>query len=127
MVLTAQSAYCASKFAVRGYSESVAADLAGTGVGMTIVMPGGVATNLINTGKIRVDGDDEAAVESRRQQFNSFMRTSPEKAAKLVVRAIKRNKLRQLVGPDATILDKIQRLIPGRFARMTGAGADRLR
>jgi NADP-dependent 3-hydroxy acid dehydrogenase YdfG len=125
--LPAQSAYCASKFAVRGYSESVCADLAGTNVGMTIVMPGGVATNLMQTAKIRIPGEDEEAAEARRKAFTSFLRTPPEKAAKLIVKGIKKNRMRQLVGGDARILDFFQRLIPGRFARLTGAGASRLR
>ncbi len=125
--LPAQSAYCASKFAVRGYSESVCADLAGTGVGMTIVMPGGVATNLLEKARIRIAGEDEAAAESRRQAFIGFLRTPPEKAAQLIVKGIKKNRMRQLVGVDARILDIVQRLIPGRFARLTGAGASRLR
>jgi NADP-dependent 3-hydroxy acid dehydrogenase YdfG len=125
--LPAQSAYCASKFAVRGYSESVCADLAGTNVGVTIVMPGGVATNIINSSRIRIAGEDAAATESRRDAFNSFLRTSPEKAARLIIKAIKRNRMRQLVGGDARILDFVQRLIPGRFARLTGAGAEKMR
>jgi NADP-dependent 3-hydroxy acid dehydrogenase YdfG len=125
--LPAQSAYCASKFAVRGYSESVCADLAGTGVGVSIIMPGGVATNIIKSSKIRVAGEDTAAAESLRETFDGFLRTSPEKAASLIIKAIKRNRMKQLVGGDARILDIVQRLIPGRFARLTGAGASRLR
>ena len=125
--LPAQSAYCASKFAVRGYSESVAADLAGTNVGVSIIMPGGVATNIMKSAKIRIAGEDEGAAESRRQAFDSFLRTTPEKAASLIIKAIRKNRMRQLVGGDARLLDVFQRLMPGRFVRLTGAGADRLR
>jgi short-subunit dehydrogenase len=62
-----------------------------------------------------------------RQMVNSFLRTPPEKAAKLIVRAIKRNRSRQLIGPDARMVDIFQRLMPASFPSLAGAGRGRLR
>jgi short-subunit dehydrogenase len=125
--LPTQSAYCASKFAVRGYSESIRAELNGTNVGITTVMQGGVKTEVMNRAEIRLAGQSSEQAENMRQMVNSFLRTPPEKAAKLIVRAIKRNRSRQLIGPDARMVDIFQRLIPASFPSLAGAGRGRLR
>ena len=99
-----QSAYCAAKFAVRGYTEAVRQELHGTGVRAVTVHPGGVDTPITRSGRVQsrpasprrpdlVSHDDFAAVA----------RTSPERAAAIIHRGTAAGKARILVGADARL------------------------
>ncbi|MDH5491812.1 MAG: SDR family NAD(P)-dependent oxidoreductase [Myxococcales bacterium] len=113
-----QSAYCATKFAVRGLSESLHHELEGTGVHLVSVHPGGVKTNIARRARFFVDlqgGDDH---ESFARNFDALARTSPEQAARRIVRGMIRKERRVLVGPDAHLLDALQRILPIRHAHL---------
>ena len=103
----AQSAYCATKFAVRGLSEALAEELAGTGVQVTVVHPGGVNTDIIASART----SDEAAKE-RLVSFFAKKTLPPERAADLIVAGIRRNQRRVLIGPEAWAMDLLKRLLP---------------
>ena len=103
----AQSAYCATKFAVRGLSEALAEELAGTGVQVTVVHPGGVNTDIIASART----SDEAA-KRRLVDFFSKKTLPPERAADLIVAGIRRNQRRVLIGPEAWAMDLLKRLLP---------------
>jgi NAD(P)-dependent dehydrogenase (short-subunit alcohol dehydrogenase family) len=105
-----QSAYCASKFAVRGLSESLRAELANTSVGVTSVHPGGVATNI--AAKTKVLGDEREHKSHARtvQAFRNML--SPEKAAAHIVRGIQQNKPRVLITRETFALDIAKRAFP---------------
>ena len=102
-----QSSYCASKFAVRGFTEALWAELRATGIGVTSIHPGGIATNIAKT--LRV-----AEEESRAKLQKSFDRYGhpPEDVARGILRGIERNKLRVIVGVEAYFTDWLKRLMP---------------
>ena len=114
-----QSAYCASKFAVRGFTESLRHELAGTGVRAITVHPGGVKTNIVRNGRMRSDpqglgrsGDQLAA------DFEAMSRTTPERAAEIIHRGVAAGRSRVLVGPDAYVFDWLSRATPVHAARV---------
>jgi NADP-dependent 3-hydroxy acid dehydrogenase YdfG len=111
-----QSSYCASKFAVRGYTEALRQELRGTGVRAAVVHPGGVKTNIVANARFRSDYRGEHAdVQSAAADFATIARTSPEKAAKIIHEGIEKQKARIRVGPDAVLLDLLVRLAPTRY------------
>jgi len=101
------AAYCASKFAVRGLSESLWAELSRTPVRVLCVHPGGVRTNIVRSGSEWPGGTESAAA-----RFDMIALTHPERAARRIVRAIERGKRRLRVGPDAYVVDWLTRLFP---------------
>jgi NAD(P)-dependent dehydrogenase (short-subunit alcohol dehydrogenase family) len=113
------SAYAASKFAVRGFTEALRHELAGGPVKVSVVHPGGVRTNIANDARPGA-GADRAAVERERAIFKVAARTSPEKAAERIVRGVLRDEGRILVGADAWMMDRIQRWAPVKYWRLMG-------
>ncbi|HEX6858582.1 MAG TPA: SDR family NAD(P)-dependent oxidoreductase [Caulobacteraceae bacterium] len=109
-----QTAYVASKFGVRGFSESLRHELDGTGVGLTVVHPGGVRTGISSSARIAGAVDPELGKEAT-AAFNKMLRTSPQKAAEVILRAVERRQPRVLIGPDASGAETVQRLAPGRY------------
>jgi NADP-dependent 3-hydroxy acid dehydrogenase YdfG len=111
-----QSAYCASKFAIRGFTDSLRQELRETGVRAINVHPGGVKTNIVRNGRMRSDprgrgrGQEELA-----REFERHARTTPERAAAIIHRGVDANKARILVGPDAYLIDALARLAPTRY------------
>ena len=124
------SAYCAAKFAVRGYSESVRVELDGTGVKMTVVHPGGIKTNIARNIRIRIQGEKVPTVDELAARFDALAPTTADKAAQVILGGIKRDKPRVLIGRDALFADILSRLIPAKFPilvsrRDTGAASAR--
>jgi NAD(P)-dependent dehydrogenase (short-subunit alcohol dehydrogenase family) len=111
------SAYAASKFAVRGFTEALRHELAGGSVKVSVVHPGGVKTNIANNAKPGA-GADRAAIEKERAIFNKAARTTPEAAAKRIVRGVLRDEERILVGADAWMIDRIQRWAPVKYWKL---------
>src|SRR5215472_8029842 len=110
-----QTAYAASKFAVRGFTQALSRELLDTKISVTCVHPGGIRTRIADNARAgaatRIEGQAQA-----RERFDQLARTSPEKAAQIIVRGILRNKARILIGPDAYQIDVFQRLMPVRSA-----------
>lgn len=106
-----QAAYATSKFAVRGLSEVLRHELEGTNVRVSVIHPGGIDTNIAARARYK-DHVPAAARQMYADRFKSVARTSPERAADIIVRGIEANKKRILVGPDAVGLDLLQRLLP---------------
>jgi len=123
-----QSAYNAAKFAVRGFTECLRQELEleGQPVSATCVHPGGVRTNIVRRGRIR-NGASGLSQEDAIEQFEQAARTTPEQAARKILRAVRRNKRRVLVGPEARPIDWLQRLAPAGYQRLLVAGLRRSR
>ncbi|MEL6061484.1 MULTISPECIES: SDR family NAD(P)-dependent oxidoreductase [unclassified Methylobacterium] len=109
-----QTAYSASKFAVRGFSQALAHELAGGPVGVTVVHPGGVATSIANAARLPASTSAEEGEQGRRA-INALLRLPPERAGEIIVRAVERRRRRVLVGSDATIVSVIERLMPVHY------------
>jgi short-subunit dehydrogenase len=108
-----QTAYAASKFAVRGFSESLRHELEMTGspVGVTIVHPGGVRTSISENARLS-KGLDAAEVDRERANWRSLLALAPDQAAETIAHAIERRDPRVLVGNDAKGAALVQRLFP---------------
>jgi NAD(P)-dependent dehydrogenase (short-subunit alcohol dehydrogenase family) len=106
-----QTAYVASKFAVRGFSESLRHELAGTQVGVTVVHPGGIATAIAANARMpaSIPADDAAR---QRTEFGKILRLPPAVAGETIVQGIERRKARILVGGDAYLIAALERLAP---------------
>ena len=115
-----QSGYNAAKFAVRGFTEALQQEVAGTGVLVTRVHPGGIKTNIVRHGRIRESIAEGHDPEALAEQFEKAVRTTPERAAEVIVNGIVKRKPRILIGPDAVILDLLVRLLPVRYQQVMG-------
>lgn len=109
-----QTAYCASKFAVRGFTEALLHELAGTNVGISCVHPGGIRTPIAKNARVGA-GVHPSIRDSNLALFERVATLSPDEAAARIVRGIKRNEPRILIGNDAIRLDRLQRLMPVRY------------
>jgi len=109
-----QGAYCASKFAVRGYTESLHHELLGTNIGVTCVHPGFVRTGIAVHAKV----GQRAAAGLRGEslaRFDRVARTDAAAAAAKILRSVELRKARVLIGPDAYFVDIWQRLTPAGY------------
>lgn len=106
-----QSAYSASKFAVRGFSEALRHELEGSRIGVTVVHPGGIATSIAEKARIPT-GVTEEEIALRRERYQKLLRLPPEVAGETIVRGIERRKSRILIGSDAKTISLIARLFP---------------
>jgi NADP-dependent 3-hydroxy acid dehydrogenase YdfG len=120
-----QAAYNAAKFAVRGFTEALRQEmaLARHPVGVTTVHPGGIKTAIARNATAAEGLDAE---ELARAFDNRLARTSPERAAQIILDAVRKNRARVLVGTDAKILDAIVRLSGSRYQQLFGAVMGRL-
>jgi NADP-dependent 3-hydroxy acid dehydrogenase YdfG len=111
-----QSAYCASKFAVRGFTDSLRQELRGTGVHAVNVHPGGITTNIARNARIRKDPEGRGRTrEQMAREFEALTMTSPDKAAQVIHNGVERGRARILVGPDAYLFDALARVAPTRY------------
>jgi short-subunit dehydrogenase len=115
-----QTAYCTSKFAVRGFTESLRGELAPLGVGVTCVHPGGVRTNIARSAAVGV-GLDPAVARAGLASFEKALTLDPAVAAQTILRAAERRRARVLVGRDAVVLDTLVRLFPVGHRRLVAA------
>ncbi len=111
-----QSAYCASKFAVRGYTDALRQELRGTGVSAVNIHPGGVKTNIVANARFHSDhrGLHESA-DDMAVTFEQVAQTTPERAAEIIVSGVERGKARVLVGMDARMFDVLSRTAPTHY------------
>ncbi len=112
-----QTAYCASKFAVRGFSESLRHELAGSTVGVTVVHPGGVATSIARHARVPA-GVDAAEAERRKRMFENALVLSPTVAGEAIARALERRQPRVVIGRDAKLASAIERVLPVSYWRL---------
>jgi NAD(P)-dependent dehydrogenase (short-subunit alcohol dehydrogenase family) len=109
-----QSAYCASKFAVRGFTESLAHELKDTSVCVTCVHPGFVRTSIAKAAK-RGDRAGAGLYDESMARFQRIARTAPEVAAAKILQGVEKRKARVLIGVDAYFVDVWQRLRPAGY------------
>ncbi|KQO62516.1 acetoin dehydrogenase [Methylobacterium sp. Leaf87] len=118
-----QTAYAASKFAVRGFSQALAHELAGGTVGVTVVHPGGVATSIADSARATAALSAEE-LERGRRIANSLLTMPPARAGDIIVRGVERRRRRIIIGNDAKIASLIERLMPvsywGLLSRLKG-------
>ena len=128
LAVPTQSAYNAAKFGVRGFTDALRMELEieDCPVSATTVHPGGIKTNIAHRARL---SESLAALGDGRADgpgdFGKALRMPPEKAARLILRAVARNRRRALIGADAWALDLLSRLPAGLTQRAMVAGAKR--
>jgi short-subunit dehydrogenase len=110
-----QSAYSSSKFALRGFSDVLRTELAEHSVGVTVVHPGGIRTQIATSARIAA-GAHAAEVESGIAAVQRLLRYPPERAAAEILSGVHRRRARVLVTPEAVVGDLAARLAPVRHA-----------
>lgn len=115
MAYPTQGIYCASKFAVKGFTESLRHELRGTGVRVHCVHPGGIQTNIARNMTFHVDdhGNTDRSVLER--DFDKFARTTPAQAADVILGGVEKGRERILIGADARLADRVVRALPVRY------------
>jgi NAD(P)-dependent dehydrogenase (short-subunit alcohol dehydrogenase family) len=114
-----QSAYNATKFAVRGYTEALRLelDMQKSCVSATCVHPGGIKTNIARASRqhesLKTLGISDPAATA--QHFERMFRVTAEEAAEVILHGVARNRRRVLVGADARVYDVVQRLMPAKY------------
>lgn len=106
-----QSAYGASKAAVKLFTEGLQAESEGTGLAVTIVFPGAIGTEITKNSGVETPGGGDAAAAADRT-------TSPQEAARRIVAAVEKGTPRVRIGKDAVLLDRLSRLAPSRSVRI---------
>ncbi|MGV2292874.1 SDR family NAD(P)-dependent oxidoreductase [Trinickia sp. YCB016] len=124
------SAYNATKFAVRGFTESLRQelDLMKCGVSATCVHPGGIRTNIAQASRI-ASNMKGFLIENEQQSRSDFERlfiTSADEAARVILDGVRRNKRRVLIGRDARAADWLARLLPAAYQALVVASARRM-
>jgi short-subunit dehydrogenase len=112
-----QTAYAAAKFAVRGFSEALRHELAlaASPVRLSVVHPGGVATNIARNSRTGIGMTDNARRADSIERFEAAARTTPKDAALRIIKGIENNQPRILIGNDARIMDLVQRFRPASY------------
>jgi NAD(P)-dependent dehydrogenase (short-subunit alcohol dehydrogenase family) len=116
-----QSAYNATKFAVRGFTEALRQEmlLESRPVGVSCVHPGGIRTNIARDAR----GGGDRTADEKAGEFAKVARTTPESAARTIVRGVQRNSARILIGPDAYLIDAAPRVLGSGYQSLNVAGA----
>ncbi len=118
-----QSAYNAAKFAVRGFTEALRQEMMieRAPVGVSCVHPGGVRTNIAKAAR-------KGASDANRDLgvlFEKLAKTTPAKAADIILAGVKRNEARIFVGADAKLLDFMQRVLGSAYQKIIGPAFER--
>lgn len=115
------AAYSASKFAIRGFSESLRMELRNTPVHLTVVCPGSTHTRIIHNSPVVPDSEREYIQE----RFDKTFGRPPAAVAAAIVKSIRQNRSRALIGPDTAVFDTLARIAPGAYGRMLAGVIDR--
>lgn len=111
--------YCTSKFAVRGFTLTLAQELRNTTVKVSCVYPGGVETNIVRNERFHKTSRPEITKEDEAALFEKYVVwISADRAARVIIKGIKKNKPRILVGPDAYFYELITRLAPMTWQKL---------
>jgi len=113
-------AYCTSKFAVRGFTETLCQELSFTSVRVSCVHPGGVKTDIARHARFYKVSDGSLCKEEAARLFDLLARTPADEAAKSIIDGIKKDHPRIMVGTDAYVLDWLKRLFPVGFQKFVG-------
>lgn len=120
-----QTAYAASKFAVRGFTEALRQELAGEGIGVTCVHPGGIRTRIAQNARVGA-GVPAEEFETGRRQFEKLLTIDPARAAEVILRGVHRRRGRVLIGWSAKLPDLLARVAPVSYQRVVAFALDRV-
>ena len=113
------SAYCSSKFAVRGFSDSLRHDfrLIGNRIKVSCAFPSGIKTNILANSKIVIPAGIDSSADKERQRVEPWFWSQPDEAARHILSGVSKGKIRIHVGKGAWFLDLISRFFPVSYTR----------
>jgi short-subunit dehydrogenase len=112
--------YNAAKSAVMGFTETLVQELDGSPVRISCVHPGGIRTNIARNARFGKHVNPDSSHEDVVKMFDRIALTSADRAAKVIIAGIKKNKRRIMIGLDARFMDWNKRLAPVLANVMTG-------
>lgn len=115
VAFASQSAYNASKFAVRGYTYALRQELKDTHIRVSCVQPGGVKTNIVKSSRFVPQDNASPTKEEMVEKFERMAALTSEQAAEVILNGVRKNKVQILVGRDAKLLAVLERLLPVRY------------
>lgn len=125
VTVAGQTVYHATKFGVRGFTESLAKELQETNVQVHCVHPGHIGTNIVANSRMEIEESDDGLISrllgqggSQEERARAFRDNGmhPSRAAQIILDGVRRKRRRILVGWDARMLDWSQRLMPVHYA-----------
>jgi short-subunit dehydrogenase len=116
-----KSAYCASKFALRGFSESLQTELSGSPIALTCAYPGAVATNIVRRSRTW-----NVTSRDREASFLEERGLPIDAVAARIVRGVERGKPRVLIGASTHLVDLASRILPGATGALLGRWRNRI-
>lgn len=119
IAVPSQSAYNASKFAVRGFTYALRQELAEGHIGVSCVQPGGVKTDIVKTSRYVPRDNTAPTKEEFIARFDDIAGLTPAQAAEEILRGVRKNKAQILVGRDARLMALIERILPTGYHRLT--------
>ncbi|MGB3372711.1 MAG: SDR family NAD(P)-dependent oxidoreductase, partial [Rhodococcus sp. (in: high G+C Gram-positive bacteria)] len=125
LAMPSQAAYNAAKFAVRGFSEALRMELliSKAPVKMTVVHPGGIKTAIARNATVAENYDQQSVAKF----FDAKLaKTTPDQAAKTILKGVEKGKGRVLIGSDAIALDLFQRITGSKYQRVIAVVANRV-
>jgi short-subunit dehydrogenase len=112
-----QTAYAASKFAVRGFTEALRHELEDTNVRVSSVHPGGIKTNIARNSRLGAKTPEGYKAQGVKF-FDKVAQTTPEQAAETILRGIRAENSRILIGKDAHAINYAARLFPKKYLKI---------
>lgn len=109
--IATQSAYCMTKFAVRGFTESLRMESVGSSLTITTIHPGNVKTNIVNNSR----DHNTKAKERLATRFDRMPGVTASDAARQIIEGIRHKRTRVVIGTDAKRMDWLSRLMPERY------------
>jgi len=113
-----QSAYCTTKFGLRGFTEALQHELSDFPVNIVSVIPGGIKTDIAKNARYIEDGAVNKNIEEHVRKFDNISKTTAAEAAEVIIKGMKNKKSRIRIGSDAKFLDRLQRLMPVKYSRV---------
>lgn len=110
--------YCSAKYAVKGYTETLYQEMRGTSIHVSCVHPGGIKTNIARNARVKNTLSGISADAAAALYDEEVFHTSAESAARDIIRGIRKNNPRIMVGLDAQIMDFLTRMFPKAMIRL---------
>jgi NAD(P)-dependent dehydrogenase (short-subunit alcohol dehydrogenase family) len=117
IAVPSQAAYNSAKFAIRGFTEALKHELQRTEIKVSCVHPGGIKTNIVRNARF-LQSTQATTREEAASGFDKIARTTPTRAAEVILNGIRKNKGRILIGTDARLIDWLQRLLPASYGKI---------
>ena len=129
MAVPSQSAYNASKFAVRGFTEALCQELEmqKVNVSATSVHPGGIKTNIAKAARMDSSVNKLGLSTNSTEKFEKLFTTTADEAAAVIIRGVEKNDRRVLIGNDARAIDLMVRLFPSAYQKLIAMSSKRMK